>query len=166
MAEERIETSSETEEERHARHEKERERLREKRRKNSMIVSFIMAFVMVIEIATVGIYMGFFSSGSSKRLAGYIETYSGEAYEVTLQRLEALAIKNGLPTSVYEDVITLDRVQITLEAFVNDLADRDFNSEIVTDDLNKAINENVRIHLTSTGVKIDENVNDNINSFS
>ncbi|MBQ7581059.1 MAG: hypothetical protein IJU39_07120 [Clostridia bacterium] len=165
MAEEKNEIIAENEEERYARYQAEREKRKKRNQRKSIIVSVIMTFALVIEITAVGTYMGFFSAGSAKKLGEYLNSYSDEAYEVVLQRLEAWTIKNGLPTSVYEDVITQERVNITLEAFANDLSEMDFESDVVTDDISKAIDENVRLHLTSTGVKVDKNVNENINYY-
>lgn len=166
MAEEKNDRRSETEEKRQLRHEERRERRRKIKRRNSVIIAFVMALAMVVEITSVGLYMGFFSTGASKRLGVYIDEYLDSAYTVVLQRVEALSIKNGLPTTVYYDVLTEDRMRVTLESFVNDLSEKDASSETVTDDIKEAIIEKVSAHLKSTGVTIDEKVSANIVNYS
>ena len=124
-----------------------------------------MSVAMFLEIATIGAYLGYYSSGNVARLSAYINEYSDEALKTVEKRMEAATIKNGLPRSVFESVITQARVNITLEAFINDLADDEFSESIATDDISKAISENVLIYLKSSGIKIDDTVNKNANDY-
>lgn len=166
MSEERIERMNETDEERHLRHKMERQKRREKKRKKAAVVAFIMSLAMIIEIVAVGLFIGFYSKGSSDRFSRHISEYSVKAYELVIKRVEALSTKYGLPNSVYEEVITQDRVTIALEAFANDLSEIDYATDVATEDISKTISENVRTHLNSIGVKIDDAINENTNNYT
>ena len=165
MSEERIDRINETDEQRHRRHEMMRRKQRESKNKKLAIIAFIMSFALFLELATVGMYLGLFSTSTAKRLGSYFSNYSDEAYKTVTQRIEAVTIKNGFPTTIYDQIITQERVNITLQAFINDLTETDYSDNVPTEDIKKALNENVLLHLKNTGVKVEGDVAANVESY-
>ena len=107
--------------------------------------SFILTILFFLLLLCVGLTFGMFNN---KTLVSKLmeSNYYGEAYEEINQNAEKLVKTAGLPVSVLEDVITLDRVYIGGSNFINNELSGD-EDQIKTQKLKAKLSENIHNYL-------------------
>lgn len=166
MAEENnIAKIDETSEESRQRQKLRREKYRRKCRRKTKIASFIMAFMLFLEVCTTAVYVGLYSSKSIGNSI-IMSNYASEVFEDIFQRVESVSIINNLPNSVFENVITREQVNISLQSFRESLSSVSSDNVISTDEMFKKIVENTKKYLKSKEIKITDDVDANINRYA
>lgn len=120
----------------------------------SLIFSFLLTILFFLLFILLGLYFGAFNEKLMKQKINE-SNYYNETYSVIYTKAESIIKDAGLPVSVLENAITLERVYIGGKYYVEDiLAGRE--PRFKTDRLETVLNNNINNYLSEQHIVITE----------
>ena len=156
--------AKETPEERHLRHEKERNERKKKRRTVRALVAGLLALIIFLVSFIGSVYYGLYSRESLER-AFVSSDYVNEAYKTAHERIEALTLKSGLPTEVFDGIVTLEQVSIHVSLYIESIALTDV-SDLSTSIIGTTIKKNAENFVTSQKTELTEDIKLRISAYA
>lgn len=120
----------------------------------SAVFSFILTVLILVLLLMVGLYLGAFNEKIIK-LKVSESNYYNETYSLIYDNTKTIVQDAGLPVTVLEDAITLERVYIGGKYYVEDVLEGN-GPTYKTDKLEEALRTNINNYLKEQKVVITE----------
>lgn len=133
------------------------------RRTIQHIISFVLAIVIFFMGASTIMLMGFLSNRSVKQAFLKQEYYYG-IQDTILTHCKYYSVPNSLSSDIFEDVFTTQVIADDVRAYV-DATIKGKQYEFKLDNLNKSLKSAVVKDLTSRGIEITSDLDDQIDEF-
>lgn len=122
----------------------------------SIVFSFVLTLVFFLVFLLLGLNFGVFNDHVI--LSKVSESnYYNKVYEEVVDQCEEIIVDNDLPTTILNDVITLERVYVSGRNYIeNTLQGRE--KEIQTDRIEKDFEKNLMGYLSEQGIEVTDEV--------
>ncbi len=122
----------------------------------SLVFTFLLTMLLIVLFVCLDLYFGVFHDKSILRKVNE-SNYYNEVYKVLNTDAEALVTEAGLPASVMEEVITLERVYINGKQYI-EAALQGRTADISTAKLREKLLENINSYLASADILQEQEV--------
>jgi hypothetical protein len=120
------------------------------------ILAFLLSLIFVALFLITGLYLGAFNE---KTILSKINesNYYNEVQQELNKNAESIVLKAGLPVSVLENVVTLERVYISGKYYI-ETALKGSNTDISTEKLRNLLSDNINQYLLENNVDVDKDL--------